>query len=212
MHYRFPTGLNDGNLSRGDQLLDADIEPRSEGLEPLRFRDPQTGIIRVLALNDPFPTAEELFQINDAEQNWCANTSRARCQLFQNNPAQLNFVGQIALATSYGLLQVLYETAVADMRWPGIGTGAQNPSYLFDTTDIRNLGGGSLPVGTRYVGRKYRQANPQLNQQQPAFLNLSDFENSFLLAFQRYNRRAGYATEVLARVPRFAPLARTIFR
>lgn len=129
LHYRFPTGLNDGNLSRGDQLLDADIEPRSEGLESLRFRDPQTGIIRVLALNDLFPTAEELFQINDAEQNWCANTSRARCQLFRNNPAQLNFVGQTALATSYGLLQVLYETAVADMRWPGIGTGAQNQSY-----------------------------------------------------------------------------------
>jgi len=212
LHYRFPTGLNDGNLSRGDQLLDADIEPRSEGMEPLRFRDPQTGVIRTLTLNDPFPTAEELFRINDAAQNWCDKASKPRCIAFRINPGQLNFVGQTALASSYGLMQVLYETAVATLRWPGINTGARNPSYLFDTAANRASGGGSLVSGTGYVRGLYLEVNPLVNQQQPVFIDPASFEKTFHGAFSRYNRWRGYAAEVLGRAPRFVPVALPVFR
>jgi soluble lytic murein transglycosylase-like protein len=64
---------------------------------------------------------------------------------FQNNP---DYEAQTAICASYGLMQVLYTTAVQEMGW-NVGQSGDNrhPASLFDPDT-------SLKIGTAYDARQ----------------------------------------------------------
>lgn len=181
--YRLAT--SDG-LAQGTQILTADISPRSV------YRINRNGTLRAIADADQFVSASEIYTANDATQHWSTN-SPARAQTVRVNPALLNFTAQTPLASSYGLLQILYTTAIAPMRWTGVN-GAQNPSNLFDINQNIAAGGGSLELGSGYLRRIFSQANPSVNVASPNFTAPADLNSAFQNAFNFYNPQQHYRT------------------
>lgn len=120
-------------------------------------------------------------------QNWLENLEnrRIRDELNQN-PDALNFTAQTTIASSYGLLQVLYDAAISPMQWKGV-SGARNPSLLFDTpTNVPN-GGGSLGLGSGYLRRLFPRVNSDVTVADPDFASPEALETAFRRAFNRYN-------------------------
>jgi hypothetical protein len=107
---------------------------------------------------------------------------------FCNHPA---YDAQTAVAASYGLLQVLYTTAVETMQWNVGQSGlTRHPSYLFDP-------GTSLDLGTGYDSRNIR-AVPFHGNAAPDFATLMEFQQSLETGFQQYNPRwPGYGHDVV---------------
>lgn len=170
--YRLAT--SDG-LAQGTRILTADVSPRSI------YNIVVSGAERPITNADTLVSAENIYNTNDDTQNW-STYSPARARRVALNPALLQFTAQTPLAASYGLLQILYSTAIAPMGWSGIG-GAQNPSYLFDTDLNIAGGGGSLSVASDYLRRVFSRANPTVSVADPSFSSPSDFINAFTNAY-----------------------------
>jgi hypothetical protein len=172
--YRLST--TDG-LSQGTDILTADISPRSI------YSINRNGTVRPIADSDQLVSIREIFELNDATNNW-GRFSPARVATLQQNP---NLTAQTPLAASFGYLQVLYSTAISPMQWAGVN-GARNPSLLFDTESNLAAGGGSLELGSGYMRRIFSRANPTISQQNPSFSNHTNFDAAFERAFNVYNR------------------------
>lgn len=127
--------------------------------------------------------------MNNGIQHWSRWARRDVLETIRTNPAILEFVAQTPLASSYGLLQILYATAILEMRWPGVTAGGQNPSFLFDTTENQQAGGGSLDLGTRYFVGTYREVNSGVDHVAPQFADMSELRTSFIRGFNRYNHK-----------------------
>jgi hypothetical protein len=195
--YRLATA--DG-LPEGSSLVDGDIAPRS------RYEIVVDGTRRFIAPDDAFVSALSIYQVNNGRANW-SKFSRGRAARIENDPSVLNFTAQTPAASSYGLLQILYRTAVEEMGWPGI-VGALNPSYLFDTPPNTAAGGGSLALGSGYLRRIFSKANPNVAVFDPAFRAPSDLTSAFTAAFNKYNsnRTTGtYGLRVVKNASAFTP-------
>jgi len=187
--YRLATAADDGALAQGHLLLQADIAPRGEGRFPLMIRDPITGQARAIQLNDPNPTARELYEVNNVTQHWTRWARRDVLEDIRRNPEILEFVAQTPIASSYGLLQILYPTAILEMQWPGVTAGGQNPAFLFDTAENQQAGGGSLELGTAYFVGVYVEVNSSVDRTAPQFVDHSELRTSFIRGFNRYNHK-----------------------
>jgi len=111
-----------------------------------------------------------------------------------------NFVAETAIASSYGLLQVLWLTAIDHpLEWRGVN-GRYNPALLFDTQYAEEQGAGSIAVGSRYDMSFFGAA------QTPNFANEEAFTTAIQNMFRGYNRGdANYAPGVMAKSDRYAP-------
>jgi hypothetical protein len=121
-------------------------------------------------------------------------------------PPPYNFVAQTAVASSYGLMQVLWTTANDfDLKWGGV-QGRHNPALLFDTDFDETHGGGSLNLGTRYLVKFFDNQNPAALAQTPSFASSAEFETALQNMFQAYNKgMAGYGAAVMAKSARYPP-------
>ncbi|MGH9815946.1 MAG: hypothetical protein ACRD6I_07705 [Candidatus Acidiferrales bacterium] len=143
--YRIATadfyGPSDPPLSQGPDILPDDINPRS--LYFITRPDCQIPgsvliVRRQIRPCDAFVGADEVY-FDNPRQNW-SQGSRAR--QVQTNPTLLNFTAQTGLASSYGLMQVMYVTAIGRLKWAGITgnvqfpAGLKNPSFLFTSPAI----------------------------------------------------------------------------
>ncbi len=155
-------------------------------------------------------SALAIYQANDGQARW-STFSKVRANRVTTNPSLLDFTAQTPIASSYGLVQILYSTAIAPMAWKGID-GAKNPSHLFDTPSNTAAGGGSLELGSGYLRRMFTKANPNVSVANPTFGGASDFEAAFSRAFNRYNsgKEAGaYGPKVMLNAAAFVPVPAT---
>jgi len=177
--YRLAT--TDG-LAQGEDIITDDISPRS--IYSIRRK----GTVRPIDDADQFVSALEIFRENDARHNW-SKENQARTQRVEDDPSLLDFTAQTPLAASYGLLQILYSTAIAPMNWAGVGPlKRRNPSLLFDTPANLESGGGSLELGSGYLRRVFLKANPLVSVSDPELFDSSAFEAAFERALNVYNR------------------------
>ena len=155
------------------------------------------GTRRQMTEFDELISAQVIFDANDeidppdssgcVSQNWLINlrNRRIRNELNQN-PDALDFTAQTTIASSYGLLQILYSTAIAPMQWPGVN-GARNPRFLFDTPSNVTNGGGSLVLGSGYLADKFIDLNSAALVVNPDFASQEELEREFRRALNRYN-------------------------
>jgi hypothetical protein len=215
-------------LSQGTDIQEEDIEPRS------RFLMCKKGLISEGPAADtcagakqatvPMPASEGQFQfvsareiidlnddvqnwLNDDVQNWAAVAFRYNEET-RNKLASdwglLNFTAQTPLAASYGLLQILYSTALHPMGWKGEG-GHVNPSLLFDTDSRIDAGTSSLPLGVGYLASRFLAKNRGVSQ----FQNVDEFTLAFRRAFGAYNNTGAdddYAKNVVAYAGTYPPV------
>jgi hypothetical protein len=232
----WPTASPATQLPQGADLIPADVAPRSTtrpaylmcalGLI-IQGSGEDTcvgGSTTVLPTSDTppqFVSVRELVDVN-ASQNWLTNVGTALRTRLTNNPSLMDFTAQTDLAASYGLLQVMYPTAISPMGWTGVN-GARNPSYLFDYPDSRiDTGTSSLPLGTGYFARysfvkangRGLSTNPGFDGPQPS----QDFAQVFEDAFNVYNHNStsdfrGYGSQIVETFgPTFMPVpVATIF-
>lgn len=99
-----------------------------------------------------------------------------------NAYSQYNFIAQTTVASSYGLMQVLYITAASPFDGEYIdsdGLGL-NPSDLL-TADT------NLRIGSLVLRKKYKAVNGNIS----TYARFSDFVKSWRKGFQKYNGAAG---------------------
>ena len=165
--------------------------------------------------SDQFVSAREIWEENDQTQNW-TKWSIYTVEQVEADQELLNFTAQTPLAASYGLLQIMYVTAIRSMRWEGIGA-AKNPSYLFDTTGNLAPGveGGSLELGSGYLKRMFLMANRGISQDNPDLADPKDLQDAFFYALNYYNTNKRktldyiYGKEVMERADLYTPVAET---
>jgi hypothetical protein len=124
------------------------------------------------------------------------------------HPDPFNIPAQTTLASSYGLLQLVY-TDIIDrpLHWRGI-SGRYNPTLLFDTAPNHNRGGGSLVLGTRLATLKWGRTNP--NPVDPSYDSPASFVTDLRDMYIEYNGRSGYGGEVEGRIGHYAPIPSTV--
>jgi len=181
--YRLAT--SDG-LTRGANLTKADIDPRE-----ILFGIPE---------NATYVSASQLYAAFNSTQRWYVLTNRSTQKLIDKNPNVLNFTAQTTLASSYGLLQMLYRTAVLDMGWKGSPSGQPAPHLLFDPNT-------ALPLGSDFLRRCFEIVNPG---QGTTFASPFAFSESFRKAFNQYNHASiydvqNYGPSVLSKVANYLP-------
>jgi hypothetical protein len=210
-------------LPQGAELIPEDVAPRSNTNPPylmctqgMIVQGPNVdtcvgNTTMTLPASDSPPqlvSVRELVDLNDcypeencrSKQNWL-KSSPGIANMLRNNWDLLDFTGETDLAASYGLVHVLYPTAIAPMHWNG-QDGDLNPSYLFDDPDSRiDAGTSSLPLGTGYLaGHLFPEnlaANPIFHGPDANGKN-NDFVQTFTKAFQSYDPgEAGYGADVV---------------
>jgi hypothetical protein len=180
----------DSTHRRGSLLVDSeDVHPRS------RFFLSQC-VHGAAKIDDRHQdvSAYTIYAANDCWQNWFDNLApgpkKTRIQI---DPAQeLDWSAQTTLASSYGLMQVLFEASFTP-SYVGI-RGQRRPFFLFDLPPNIQAGGGSVPAGTAIFVEKFRRAN-QVGFS-PAFSTDAEFDEALKKALSAYNgvRRIGGIT------------------
>jgi hypothetical protein len=204
--YRLET---DDGLAEGTGIVADDISPRSI------YRIRREGMLRPISNEDQLVSAREIFEENDARHNWLRSASPTLQARVVENPTLLDFTGQTPVAGSYGLLQILYSTAIAPMNWAGVGEdGRRNPSLLFDTTENLEMGGGSLELGSDYLAFVFPLANPLVFVTDPQLSNPMTFQIAFERAFNLYRGSKNfendpYGPSVLSFSQQFEPIPST---
>jgi hypothetical protein len=105
------------------------------------------------------------------------------------NDTILDFVAQTPTASSYGLFQMMFDTAVQE--WDGVddpavpGQKIKAPRFLFDTAANLRVGGGTMTIANQYMVKNYKTVNGRTT---PSFTGTADFDSRWTRAYQRYNR------------------------
>jgi hypothetical protein len=211
--YRLATadyyGPSDRPLSEGADILPDDINPRA--LYFITRPDCEIpGSVQLVRRRikpcDRFVGADEIY-FDNRSQNWWRGR---RGQDVQDNPTLLSFTAQTGLASSYGLMQITYVTAIG-FDWPGITgnmqfrSGLKNPSFLFDTGENHQLGGGSLQLGTDVITHAMLRRLAQIGSS-ASLQSEADLRKVFRLGLNRYNQNANYPGLVAGFVDRYSPV------
>jgi len=196
--YRLTT--KDG-LSQGDRLIEEDISPRqmyyvyvptgdccNEFDDYFPYMDfIVDGDIRKIEPVDIHVPALDIYWHNP-HQNWPAASNQKRVAEVRKDPGLLNFTAQTTIAASYGLLQVMYDTAVGPMKWQGV-QGDRNPSYLFDVDPNNEKEGdpGTLILGTGYFVGEFVSYEPEALYISAQYQTDDQFKAIFTCIYNRYN-------------------------
>jgi len=218
--YRLATspnyGASDPPLTQGTNIDSGDIDVRNTYYimrADCSIPGSTAVVHRHIKPCDSFVGADEIYFANH-DQNWWTGSKGL---LVYDNPLLLNFTAQTGLASSYGLMQVMYVKAVQDLRWQGItdasrghAAGSKNPSFLFDTDVNEAIGGGSLRLGGKFLAREVRRVITESDSHPLA--GEADLRKVFKEALRAYNKWKKYPASVVAFVDQYTPLAsRTIF-
>jgi hypothetical protein len=157
-HYR----MESGTLQRGTKVSSADRDVRNE----YDIRRAGDAAVRRVHSGDTNVTAYELYRYNDYEaegvsprrdMRWyeiLSNPTR-RAAIAENPSEALKFTAQTTVAASYGIMQILYSSAVA-VNWKGDREGNKNPTLLFDTPENLERDGGSIDPATSILVRSFK--------------------------------------------------------
>jgi hypothetical protein len=221
--YRLATKADTRNAALGEGTnikKPEDIAPRS------RYFIVRDGMLRRISNDDQFVSALEIFQHNDSlfglldpsvpDQRW-SDPKNAQPNIIgqiRDNPSLLDFTAQTPLAASYGIMQVLYTTAIRPLAWTGLKSSGEcfrfpdqcNPSFLFDTDENRAAGGGSLNLASDYLSIKFSEVNPPDLAINPDFNNVNSLREAFRRTLGTYNLRGTYPLEVLNLADTFLPV------
>jgi hypothetical protein len=198
-HYRLAT---DSGLDKGDSLfdfnvgakylVDDDVSPRKAFVLP-RAQDGSEIPIRPMDVcPDLCVSAREIFENNDkttvgVSQNWSAKKNAGSTNWWDaQHLTMLEFTAQTPLAASYGLMQMMYPTAVETYNW-AMASQQQNPSFLFDTPENVKTGGGSLAPGTMEFYDAYDNARDNDWIHDPSFADGDDYKDLMVAAMNWYN-------------------------
>jgi hypothetical protein len=213
----------DATHRRGWLLVDSeDVHPRAE------FYADRTGATVHMACRPPFNCIDDaaqfvgtytLYAQNDWWQNWHSNlwSPSKRALLATDALAQqtLTWPANTTLASSYGLMQVLFQEAFAQYGYPGI-RGQRRPFYLFDTPANIRAGGGSLPTGSGLYVFKFRWENDynDRNEFSPQFRMPADLDDEYENGLMGYNgsfrqRSDCYGPDTMQRIRSYPPVAPT---
>jgi hypothetical protein len=218
--YRLATSPNYGDsdpaLTQGGNIDPADIDVRNIYYinRPDCSIPGSTAVVtRHVQPCDTYVSAGEIYFANP-RQNWSIGS---KGRLVEANPALLEFTAQTGLASSYGLMQVMYITAIQKLTWQGTSdetrghpAGSKNPSFLFDTDENEAVGGGSVRLGAHFLAGKMR---PAILKRAAAYLTGEpDLRAVFAQALKKYNPDGTYPSSVLRFIDQYIPTAsRTIF-
>jgi hypothetical protein len=168
-------------------------------------------VTRILATNDRFVSAHDVFEASDMIFHFGAKVSRSERE---RRLAQLTFTGEFPLAGSYGFLQMTYVTAL-DLQWNGVNppcdgaTSPLDPSGLYDTPCNLQNGGGSLGVGAKKVRLSFIDQFTSM----PTISGMAGFLSRMKDAYEAYNPgEKKYGSDVIAFSQTFLPVSdRKIF-
>jgi hypothetical protein len=116
---------------------------------------------------------------------YCGETADAACSVAQSTLMvwlleHMNYLAQTAVASSYGLLQVMYPTAVGTMKWKqNCSPQDRDPVLLFDPNTSLDLGAGYDASNISSWGF---HKNPS-----PSFGALLEYQKALVAGFLRYN-------------------------
>jgi hypothetical protein len=126
--------------------------------------------------------------------NWCGPKETYYQTWLLNH---LEYDAQTAVGASYGLMQVLYDTAITQMRWNRrSGPEQRHPAQLFDPDT-------SLDLGVGYDARNFRKTSYGLNEYQ----DMQDFQAAVSSGLGLYNPgEEEYGFEITANAILFKPV------
>ena len=163
---------------------------------------------RLFAPGDTLISAAEVVRCNDrthTRMNWTANAGAqgpSRVRQLTTDP----FTAQTSLASSFGLMQIMYTIATVDLSWAGDGNSRKNPSLLFDTVANHANQQGTVRLGSKIDVRNFKRVVRRSGS------NIPNAETLLLLfndAWQLYNPgKAGYGALVASKVAPHTPVAR----
>lgn len=174
---------NDNSL-RQSILWQTDIDPRSmyDMTDPATKTDP-----------DPAPRTITPSDVGITAANYINSNGSFPDSLFDDD--DFEFTAQTTVASSYGLLQVMYLTAV-DEKWNS-PSGDRHPSELFIPNE-------NISIGTRHL---VRQVKFPFDDKSPSRILLQQISISFDKALNKYNggRILDYFSLVDGFVPQYTP-------
>lgn len=190
--------------------------------QPLRdFLSPESTITGNLVLrraesSDPPISMENILTQNEEQQHWAFGLDqqgnftiplpsfrtyiryRQIGDPTRGIPAGSPFTGQTVLAGSYGLMQMLYVTAVDLLGFTDDEDVGRPPSLLFRPTTV-------LDLGTEFVTQEFRSEFSE-PAQTPNFRDLDDFNQKMANSLQQYNpNMRGYGPNIIERSRSFFP-------
>jgi hypothetical protein len=196
---------------RGTRLHDDDLSPRNRywlGTYTDKNRRKLTGA-------DVDITARQIWDGNNISsvkngipkgQRWdkrCKASTLAA--ITEAGSTILDFVAQTPTAASYGLFQMMYDTAVYE--WTGAlenGERVQAPRYMFDTDENLAIEGGTITIGNLYMARHFKKTTPK----QETLSTYAAFEAWALAAYHLYNsQHPTYPPGVIAHSYEFLPVS-----
>lgn len=144
----------DDDHPRGTLLVDSeDVHPRhvfySDSTTKTHFAD-----------EEQLVSAYAIVSQNEFWQHWIAILGNVKKKAYvkKDPKTALSWTADTTLASSYGLMQVLFSESFDNYNYPGI-SGQLRPYYLFDTPTNVTQGAGSLQVGSGVYVSKYRFQN-----------------------------------------------------
>jgi hypothetical protein len=202
VHYRAPD-------PRGSELHDDDLSPRDKYWLGL----PTDSSRRKLGNADVNITARQIWDGNNIHsktgppkgQRWDKFCKPSTLKAINEDGSTiLDFVAQTPTAASYGLFQMMYDTAVSG--WEGAlvnGTRVKAPRYLFDTDANIAIDGGTMTIANMFMAKNFIKT-----QETSTFSTYTDFENWARLAYVEYNRyHPTYPAGVIGHSYEFLPVS-----
>lgn len=196
-------GVPFGNCRFND--LD-DISPRSR----YRILDATTRQPREIRSTDGVVTIRQIVDADNGRYRWfpppppISPPVPAGRRRAVGHPDALKVPAQTTIASSYGLLQLLWCDVVgSSFGWQGIN-GRRNPTLFFDTPENHRIGAGSLNFGPSYAIYKWDVVNA--DPVDPSYDGPGNFLFDLKDMLYAYNGRRSYADEVEGRVDHYAPI------
>jgi len=133
-------------------------------------------------LNYSYFAHDDSYYSGKGTQGLEASQTTGRLQWLYNHQNSVN--AEIAIASSYGLMQIMYPTAVWSMEWKRDNPEERHPSTLFDLET-------NLDVGTHYNAINFKDKVNQENNS-PSFPDYLEYFINLEMTFQRYNSKRHY--------------------
>lgn len=192
-------------LESGEGVNAVNKTPRNKYSIDTKWVFPQkthTPDIRKIQDSDTMILCSNIFYNNDktnAKENWLKKSPRAIRKLKRYWQAKKkDFIAQTIIASSYGLLQMMYDIAVDEGDF-----GDDDPINLFDP--LKNL----KVAGEIYVHRFYKWKKPRLPLYYPDnYKDENQWKEEWINLFQKWNsKEAGYGKKVINQAKDFLPLS-----
>jgi hypothetical protein len=206
----------DASHPRGSLLVDSeDVHPRS-----VFYSDRKNGVH--FADSQQLVSVYDIVSENESWQNWIkilGNQKKKALLTSSQLQSTLSWPANTTLASSYGMMQVLFEESFDSYGYAGI-QGQRRPYYLFDLPANVAAGAGSIPVGSGVYVFKYRWENGfnDTNDFAPVYDNPAKLDDDYQNGLMGYNgdfcltitlQKQCYGPDTMNRIKKYPPVAAT---